>query len=430
MNTATLTLPKLNDRVTAVHPETGKKVQVIVTKVLKSSFDGQDEKLITITGFTKWEPAKSEPQQVDFLSFQTDSLDTSELNKDELLRRAISEHKAITEIEREEAKLALFKLNHARNAGIYFKSFKAQCQHGEFKVAVRNLGVSDRTAQAYMQIATFWNVIEGKAQHAALLEESQILSIRWALRQIDEEKKLLKSAEPGPTNEELPLLALSQEQETPPPITEGSNFEVVEEGYFKGKNGKVTGFTANGNKAVVRFDPDNDGCSPSELIDLKDLNLKHNSVAEELDAKAESLGLTNGKSALPDLRDRALADKLNPTTVDGQAGHYPVEVIPQEKDDEGKVDEDMNNLSKEVIELIKYNAVGTDTTNFEAEQAINLIEISKKITDNASNFYPSLAANVIQSLIQENNDPESVMRLFVNNLSKESLQLLKKVVEA
>ncbi len=469
MNTATLTLPKLNDRVVAVHPKTKKKIQVVVTKVLKTSFHGQSKNFTTITGFTKWEPA-NEPQtkatpitpakfkagdrvriistgingcgtvveknsndpksnniyrilldgksqsdvfpddddnkividfktgdrvvmsgklkgktgtviekteedkksrfldylyriqldneeesqlyakdefkylpntkpietpetqitsiaqkQIDFLSFQSDSLDTSELNKDELLTRAISEHNAIAGIEKEEAKLALFKLHHARNAGIYFKSFKARCVHGEFENSVKSLGVSDRTAQTYMQIASFWGVIEGKAQSSALLEECQTLSINWALNVIRDEKKLLKSAEPEPKQpEELPLFAAL------PPITEGSNVEVVEDSYFKGKTGTVTGLTS-GNKAIVRFDPDNDECSPSGLIDLKNLKT-FNSVAEELDSQAESLGLTNGKSILPDLRDRdrARSDELDPTTVNDQPGHYPVEVIPQE----------------------------------------------------------------------------------------------------
>lgn len=473
MNTTTLTLPQENDRVVAVHPKTGKKVQVTVTKVLKKSFHGETKSSVTITGFTKWEPAtipkekkeiklpkfkpgnririistgingwgyiiekepddpqdseiyrvildgknqselfaqtekdeiildfkegdrvlmltkelkgktgtiieKSEEdkesrffnnlyriklndeeishlyakdefefsikpvepsettevtsiaqKQIDFLSFENaDSIDTSELKKDELLTRAISEHHAIAGIEKEEAKLALFKLSHARNAGIYFKSFKARCVHGEFESSVRELGVSDRTAQTYMQIASFWGVIEGKAQSSALLEESQVLSISWALNVIRDEKKSLKSAEPNP---ELPLFNLPTNQPTdnqptePPPITEGSNVEVIEEGYFNGKTGIITGFTQHGDKAIVRFDSDNDGYSPSSLIDLK--NLKH-SVAEELNKKAESLGLTNGKSILPDLRDRdrSVTEKLDPTTVNDQPGYYSVEVI-------------------------------------------------------------------------------------------------------
>ncbi|MGL4375428.1 MAG: hypothetical protein ACRCT1_03270 [Microcoleaceae cyanobacterium] len=480
-----ITLPKLNDSVVAVHPKSGKKIQVTVTKVLKNSFHGKTQNSTIIPGFTKWNepqpkpnPVKSTPvkststpakfkagdrvriistgingcgtvveknlddpknndiyrivldgkneselfpeddldnkivldfqpgdrvivntqnargkigtiiekteedkesrffnhlyriqldneetshlyakdefkylsntkpietpetqitsiaqKQIDFLSFQSDSLDTGELNKDELLARAISEHLAIAGIEKEEAKLALFKLSHARNAGICFKSFKARCQHGEFENSVKSLGVSERVAQNYMQIATFWNCIEAKANCDSLLKEcqTQTLSITWALGIIRDEKKSLKSAEPNKEPEQLPLFAPPTEQA----ITEGDNVEVAEDSYFDGKTGTVTGFTANGNKAVVRFDPDNDGCSPSGLIDLKNLNLKQtnfNSVAEELDEKAESLGLTNGKSVLPDLRnrDRSVAEKLDPTTVNDQLGYYPVEVIPQE----------------------------------------------------------------------------------------------------
>jgi hypothetical protein len=519
MTTLTSILPNLNDRVVAVHPKSGKKIEVTVTKLLKKSFTGKNKNSL-ITGFTKWEPAdepkpnpvdlipakfkpgdrvriissgingsgtvvaknsddpknndiyrivldgKNESElfpeddldnkivldfqpgdrvlmltgkfkgiagnivekteedkktkffnhlyrikvdyqeesylfakdefeflylndekkrekelestteestsiaqkQVDFLSFQNaDSIDTSELNKDELLTRAISEHNAIAGIEKEEAKLALFKLSHARNAGIYFKSFKARCVHGEFENSVKSLGVSERVAQNYMQIATFWNCIEAKANCDSLLKEcqTQTLSITWALGIIRDEKKSLKSAEPNKEPEQLPLFAPPTEQA----ITEGSNVEVAEDSYFKGKTGTVTGFTSGGDKAVIRFDPDNDGCSPSGLIDLKSLNLKQtdfNSVAEELDSQAESLGLTNGKSVLPDLRgnDRDRADKLDPTTVDDRPGSYnpvgandhsSVSIKEETRDDEEideeeKTDEDDKEIKEEELD--------------------------------------------------------------------------------
>ncbi len=409
MTTLTSILPNLNDRVVAVHPKTGKKVEVTVNKLLKESFHGKTKNSQTISGFTKWEPVKTEPQpkpnssapakfkpgdrvrivssgingtgcvteknpdddpnnaiyriildeqnesqlfvetdsdqilldfqigdsfaepeghrflmtktkfngkkgtilekteedkkskflnpfyrikldtqeisflfgkdefeyldkenpevpslpspentsisiiqkQVDFLQFENPNLDTSKLNKDELLKRAVSEHNAIANIEQEEVKLALFKLAHARNAGIYFKSFKTKCFHGEFEKATKDLGVGERIIQMYMQIAQFWNVIEDKAKNIPLLEDSQSqFSVHWALGVIREVKKSFKSAEP-----------------------------------------------------TINF----------------------NSITEELNAKAKSLGLNNGKSVMPDLRgkDRDRADKLDPTTVNDQPGYYP-----------------------------------------------------------------------------------------------------------
>lgn len=577
MNTATLTLPKLNDRVIAIHPKTGKKVQVVVTKVFKKSFHGINEKTGIFSSFTKWEPLKTEPKpdkstpakfkagdririvstgingwaqiiekqlddpqhseiyrvildgksqselfaqtekdeiildfkegdrvlmltkelkgktgsiikkteedkesrffnklyrikldgeeishlyskdefefsikpvepsetteatsiaqkQIDFLSFENaDSIDTSELKKDELLARAISEHHAIAKIEKEEAKLALFKLNHARKAGDYFRAFKKRCQHGEFESSVQELGVSNRTAQTYMQIASFWGVIEGKAQSSALLEECQVLSISWALNVIRDEKKSLKSAEPNP---ELPLFNLPTNQPTdnqptePPPITEGSNVEITEEGFFNGKIGVITGFTQQGNKAVVRFNSNN-GHSHSGLIDLKNLKqTDFNSITEELDEKAKNLGLTNG---LPDLRDRdrSVAEKLDPTTVNDQPGYYPVEIVypPVETvENHDEIDERLKNLSPEVVKLVKYNAIGEVITDFGVKYAIDTNEACQTVIKNASYFTPDLAAEASRTLIEKSDDVESVIRLVVTNLSKESLQLLKKVI--
>jgi hypothetical protein len=257
---------------------------------------------------------------------------------------------------------------------------------------------------------------------------------------------------------------------------------VAEDSYFKGKTGTVTGFTNDG-KAVVRFDRDNDGCSPSGIIDLKILKrIDFNSVAEELNAKAKSLGLTNGKSVMPDLRgnDRDRADKLDPSTVDDRPGSYypvvevmkeenrdddtkyvkgtnipithigglPIRVIdPYEDEDEDdeeideddeeideddeepeeeELDEKLIGLPEKVIDMVQYNFSDTDIKDSDIQYAVDLIEISKKIAESAGNFNPTLAGEMIRDLIEDRDDIKPVIHSVISYLSEESLQLLLK----
>ncbi|MGE5658471.1 MAG: hypothetical protein ACM37W_17860 [Actinomycetota bacterium] len=181
-------------------------------------------------------------------------LSIGSLSKDELLERAIAEHQAISFIEREEMELALQKLERARAAGLYFQEFKRRCRHGEFELSLESSGIRPRTAQDYMAIAKNWELLEEKARSFALLE-SQTLGVGWALNTIREEKKQLKSA--APVTEETTVNTYSQ---------------------------------------------------PS---------LEFSSVEQEQTAVAESLGLRNGKTVLPDLRDsdRSREEAVNPFIV-------------------------------------------------------------------------------------------------------------------
>lgn len=182
------------------------------------------------------------------------SISIGSLSKDELLERVIIEHQSISIIEREEMELALQKLERARAAGLYLQEFKRRCRHGEFEVSLESSGIRPRTAQDYMAIAKNWELLEEKARSFALLE-SQTLGVGWALNTIREEKRQLKSA--APLVEEATVNTYSQPQ------------------------------------------------------------LEFSSVEQEQTAVAENLGLKNGKTVLPDLRDsdRSREEAVNPFTV-------------------------------------------------------------------------------------------------------------------
>jgi hypothetical protein len=59
-------------------------------------------------------------------------------------------------------------LQHAKNAGELLIKAKEQCRYGEWLPWLRaNVELSERTAQAYMQIAKRWEELEAKAQRVA-----------------------------------------------------------------------------------------------------------------------------------------------------------------------------------------------------------------------------------------------------------------------
>lgn len=101
--------------------------------------------------------------------------------KSNFLSRIASEHKLIERIERKQLELAFAKLNCARNVGLLLQEFKLRCNYGEFLSSLESALIRPRTAQDYMTISKYWNLIEAKARNSAFLTERATLAINWAL---------------------------------------------------------------------------------------------------------------------------------------------------------------------------------------------------------------------------------------------------------
>jgi len=199
-----------------------------------------------------------------------------------LLSRIASEHGLIERIERKELELAFAKLNCARNAGLLLQEFKRRCNYGEFLSSLESAGIRPRTAQDYMVISKYWNLIETKARSSAFLKDCETLSINWALAAVRDEKKSLKkslksAAAPSnldnsqtPRAPDQPILDLaigSPPVETVQPaqgdLVQISNSNAL----YGGNTGTVRGLANGGRSVIVRLDG---GSVPSEIFNLSD----------------------------------------------------------------------------------------------------------------------------------------------------------------
>lgn len=200
----------------------------------------------------------------------------------ELLSRIASEHRLIERIERKELELAFAKLNCARNAGLLLQEFKRRCNYGEFLSCLESAGIRPRTAQDYMAISKYWNLIEAKARSSAFLKDCETLSINWALAAVRDEKKSLKkplksaaaasNPDSGRTSSapEQPILDLAIGS---PPVetVQLAQGDLVQIGnsnaLYGGNTGTVRGFANGGRSVIVRLDG---GSVPSEIFNLSD----------------------------------------------------------------------------------------------------------------------------------------------------------------
>ncbi|MCU0546137.1 MAG: hypothetical protein MUE44_28875 [Oscillatoriaceae cyanobacterium Prado104] len=279
--------------------------------------------------------------------------DLESFDKQELLSRIASEHGLIERIERKELELAFAKLNCARNAGLLLQEFKRRCNYGEFLSSLESARIRPRTAQDYMAISKYWNLIEAKTRSSAFLKDCETLSINWALAAVRDEKKSLKkplksaaaasNPDSGRTSSapERPILDLAIE---PPPVetvqlVEGDLVQISNSNAQSGGNtGTVRGFANGGRSVIVRLDG---GSVPSEIFNLSDLVPlpSHKvvaptapatiaSVKQEQNAMAASLGLSNGKTVLPDCgkSDRARMERADPFTVDDRPFATAIEI--------------------------------------------------------------------------------------------------------
>jgi hypothetical protein len=200
----------------------------------------------------------------------------------ELLSRIASEHGLIERIERKELELAFAKLNCARNAGLLLQEFKRRCNYGEFLSSLESAGIRPRTAQDYMVISKYWNLIETKARSSAFLKDCETLSINWALAAVRDEKKSLKkslksAAAPSnldnsqtPRAPDQPILDLaigSPPVETVQPA-QGDLVQISSSNaVYGGNTGTVRGLANGGRSVIVRLDG---GSVPSEIFNLSD----------------------------------------------------------------------------------------------------------------------------------------------------------------
>jgi hypothetical protein len=273
-------------------------------------------------------------------------------DKQELLSRIVSEHRLIERIERQELELAFAKLNCARNAGLLLQEFKRRCNYGEFLSSLESARIRPRTAQDYMAISKYWNLIEAKTRSSAFLKDCETLSINWALAAVRDEKKSLKkslkSAAPSnpdsgrtPSVPEQPVLDSASEPPPPEtvPLAEGDLVQInSSNALYGGNTGTVRGFANGRRAAVVRLDG---GSVPSEIFNLSDLIPLPSckvvaptapatvaSVKQEQKAMAASLGLRNGKTLLPDFgkSDRERMERADPFTADDRPFATAIEI--------------------------------------------------------------------------------------------------------
>ena len=179
-------------------------------------------------------------------------------NKDELLSIAREQHQFICGIERKEFGLAIEKLHRVRATGICLQEFKRRCEYGEFENELEQAGISIRSSQNYMTIAKNWDIVEAKTKLVSLLQEE--------------------------SQHSLPAIGLKWALEA-----------------------------VRDEKKHLKS-----GAPPADPDSWRTSNTAIKSVAEELKELGAAVGLSNGKSILPDLRDsdRELMERYDPNTVD------------------------------------------------------------------------------------------------------------------